>query len=381
MKKTMMTQFLIASVISIFFFWGCGTDSSPVSPVSGDGGSYTVSVSVSPSTAYRTAGTANLWTETVVTEFHSTFTAEHQDDGHVDDHSDDDHGEETHHGEIFIGTTTIDDMMIVLTADHAADMFHVHNGHSEDNGHAALEFEEEHATEGDFLLEIHLYEAHHDNDDDHNDADAHGGMLIGYSDIHIATHDKDENEIEIPLFPVLTEHGFRYASNAVLAPGSYDLHVESDAPEFSRMSGFEQKWNDHIETEFHDFSFDAPPEDEIEIGSSEVSGLHFTLEADKVGSYIDPQAGELSLQGNETIQFLLKVEDETIQAEENNIYYSTITVHIKNDDSGETVEKVLYPVYGQHGFHYAVNISLPEGHGQDDTTDDHSDDEEEPHGH
>ena len=85
MKKFAILHTLIASIIIILFLASCGIDSDPVSPGGGDDDeSYTISLSIEPSTAYRTAVTANSWIQPMTIEFHSAFQAAHQDD---DDHS------------------------------------------------------------------------------------------------------------------------------------------------------------------------------------------------------------------------------------------------------------------------------------------------------
>lgn len=342
MKKRSLMFVIAACAVLSLAAWSCSIDENPVVPSEVVEASYTVSLSVGPSTAYRTMDTWGFLVNPVEINFKTTFEAHH-------DEGEEEHEEEGHHGDIDIGTVSMEGYRITVIADHAMDMFHIHEGHG--HGSSAMEFEEEHGKDGDFMVMVHLFETVTGHA-------PHGGTSIGYSNIHIKAVEEGGAEFEFPMSPVFTVHGFRYAVNASLPPGIYDLHIEAEPPTFSRLSGYESKWNDHMEAEFHEISFAAPYESGT-VGSEVVDGLTFTLRRGDVGPFAALGTGAIPLTGEENIQFSLSIEDESIEPEAENVPYSSVVIRITNNETGETNERVLYPVFGSNGFHYAANFSLP----------------------
>lgn len=334
----------IATILSVlsFLIVQCGIDDNPIAPEEAVQ-NYKVSITVTPPSSFRNIDTWNYWASSFTVEFETTFEEEHHDEGEEE--------HEEHHGDLQIGSATVEGMRLVVFADHASDMFHMAgDGH----GEPGSMFEEEHAVEGDFLIQVHLY-------DGMSDHAPHGGTNIGYSSVLINAVDSLGVTHEIVMVPVNQGHGFRYLSNAVLPSGTYDLHVEAEAPAFSRMPGYELKWIDHAEAEFHDFTIDGVLDSGVNLGSVIAGGLKFGLRAGAVSPMAAVGTGMVPLTGQETLQFSLRLEDELILPEGENLYYSSVIIKIINTETGETFERVLKPSYGENGFHYAANMSIPDG--------------------
>ena len=394
MKKLSTLQLFGISLILTFLFIQCGTDSNPVS-VSGvvdveETTGYTVSFSVSPSNVYRTLDTWNAWVNPVTVEFQSTFETEHSDDdGHVDDdddagHVDDDGhahktangGDTVHHGDIMLCDLALEGFKIIASASHASTIYHM-DTHGHEGDEPGMHFVEEHGMDGDFMLMVHLQESITGHA-------PHGGTSIGYSNVHVKAVDADGNELEFPLKRIATTHGFRYADNVELPAGTYDLHVEAEAPAFSRLSGYDEKFTGHMEGGMNGFTFTDSADAAIssEEGSFQAEDLSLRLRVGSVAPFAAIGTGAIPLSGAETLQFSVSISDASISPEAENILYSQVIARITNNETGDTTEKVLVPVYSEHGFHYAGNVSLPEGHGMVDSTDDHDDEDEgDEHGH
>ena len=252
MKTRRFLKLTGSGIIVFLLAGGCSLDDSPVGPavLSETTSTYTIDVSVIPSSAFRTTGTWNAWVNPVQTEFAMVLEDAAHDDDHADTGMDDDaagedlhdtgdgHAEdERHHGDFQIGDVTLDGIRIVMTADNAgADMYHVH--------HDAIEHVE--APHDARLFSVHLYDALHERA-------CHGATNIGYSDVVLNAVNEAESHV-IALRPVHTPDGFRYEANAALPRGTWDLHVEAGPPEFVRLAGYETKWLNYLEVEFHDFS-------------------------------------------------------------------------------------------------------------------------------
>ena len=394
MKKLSTLQLFGISLILTFLFIQCGTDDNPVSgsTVVDETTGYTVTLSISPSNVYRTLDTWNAWVNPVTIKFQSTFEAEHSDDdGHADEsqaddgHIDDgqahkaaiaDIGEDpVHHGDIMLCDFAFEGFNLFAVASHAATIYHVGQGdeHEDDGDKPGMHFDEEHGMDGDFMLMVHLQESITGHA-------PHGGTSIGYSKVHVKAVDAEGNELEFPLKPIATTHGFRYADNVELPAGTYDLHVEAEAPAFSRLSGYELKFTGHMEAEIKDFTFTDSSDAALtsEEGSFVAEDLSLRLRVGPVQPLAAIGTGAIPLSGAETLQFSVSISDSSIIPEAENILNSQVIARITNNETGSATEKVLVPVYGPNGFHYAGNVSLPKGQAQV-TTDDHSDDEEDDH--
>lgn len=343
MKKQSLLFVIAAGAVLSLVAWSCSIDENPVVPSDVET-SYRVTVSVNPSTAFRTMDTWGAVVNPVEVNFISNFEMEM--------HGDEGGHEEEHHGDIQIGSAFLDGYKIMVMADHASDMFHVETGHHDDGGgETGMQFEEEHGVEGEFSVQVHLFE----NVTGHA---PHGGTSVLYSNVHVKAVDGAGTEYEFPMNPIFASHGFRYAVNAELPAGDYDVHVEVEPPQFSRLPGYETKWIEHMEAEFHDYSLTSPVAGGT-IGSEVIDGLSFTLRAGTPSQFAAIGTGAIPLTGQETVQFSLSVTDASILPEAENIPYSSVTVKITNDATGETRERILYPVFGPDGFHYAANFSLP----------------------
>lgn len=343
MKKRSLMFVIAACAVLSLAAWSCSIDENPVVPSDVET-SYRVTVSVNPSTAFRTMDTWGAVVNPVEVNFISNFEMEH--------HEDEGEHEEGHHGDIQIGAASLDGYKIMVMANHAMDMYHVPTG---DHGHGGegtgMQFEEEHGVEGEFMVQVHLFE----NVTGHA---PHGGTSVLYSNVHVKAVDGAGTEYEFSMIPIFSTHGFRYAVNADLPAGDYDVHVEVGPPQFSRLPGYETKWIEHMEAEFHDYSLTSPVTGGT-IGTEEIDGLSFTLRAGTPSQFAAIGTGAIPLTGEETVQFSLSATDASIMTEAENIPYSSVTVRITNDATGETSERILYPCYGADGFHYAANFPLP----------------------
>lgn len=371
--KSFSRLFMILSGITAVFVISQCDSSNTINGPNGENSpaDYTVTLSIEPTAVYKTAGMRNVWDKTITADFETSFEDDFHNDempmGHHHAHQDADdnsHGHERYMGHNtddygFIGSMTVDDMHILVMADHASDMFHMHDDNNE--GHSMTEFDLEHGNEGDFMMQVHLYDALHVRE-------TTAGTSIGHIDITLIARDDDSNEYRFHMNPLSTEDGLYYASNAALPQGEYEIEIEAGAPSFSRMPGHENMWNNHMTTEFHDFSFDGHMQEMVEIGMTEDSELTFMLKAHEAEAFYSHDGSMMSLEGDETVQFLLKVSDESIQSEYHDIQYFSVTMKIHHNESGEMIEEALMPVYGKDGFHYAANMIMPGSHGNKSIT-------------
>lgn len=168
---------------------------------------------------------------------------------------------------------------------------------------------------------------HHEIDDSE---DGHHHTIESSDDIH-HFHDTFED------FQHHHGDGDVYDHNpAGVEQGHYHMNMPSDS------------------SHHHDYTY---------IGTHDLSGMTFILEALTVVSDEENGEGTLVSQEENMMQILLSVEGESVNDEVFNGF--VYTVSIRNNDSGDITEKVLTPAYGLNGIHHITDIVLPQSHGHE----------------
>jgi uncharacterized protein involved in high-affinity Fe2+ transport len=343
--------------------FSCADDSLLTPPANTVSTELTVLVSVQPPTSLRTLDTWNSWNLPVDV----AFVAEVTESGTISDGSGDDgHG---HPGKsappydvrvplkriaadqgLLVGTVDISGMQVTMRLSEGKTMWQLHH-----DG----EMEEHHAESGTHHVELDIVET----DSGH---DAHGGMTLSHSHVTLVAAAPGGEEYEFHLVPVQGGHGFRYESNAALPLGMYDLHLEVEPPSFLRSESCKDKWASHIDMDLGTFVFDgtfAPGTiAEMEwIGPVE-DHVMVTLGAGDVKTYGAVGMGLLPLEGNETVNFSLRLEDPAVDAGGEPLFEALVTTTVINGRTGESSIGMLDAMYGDHGFHFGHNMHLGLGH-------------------
>ncbi|MCH9025398.1 MAG: hypothetical protein IH931_08705, partial [candidate division Zixibacteria bacterium] len=199
---------------------------------------------------------------------------------------------------------------------------------------------------------------------------AHGGLTVSHCDVTLIVESITDT-FEVHLAPVQTAHGLRYESNVELPYDTYNLSLEIEPPGFFRDEETMNKWTTDILAAFSGFVFDSQFTDGTVgsatwVGASDDS-LNITLRAGAVATYGAVGMGMLPQSGNETINFSLKLDDPTVEAHEQPLAGSIVTLTVINVEAGSTTIKTLKPIYGHEGFYFGENMHLGLGeHGADD---------------
>jgi uncharacterized protein involved in high-affinity Fe2+ transport len=225
--------------------------------------------------------------------------------------------------------------------------------------HHGGEMEEHHAEPGERHIEVHVADeatGHH----------AHGGTDISNCEVKLIA-ESGETTVEVPLKPVQSGHGSRYEANAALPYGTYNLTVQAEPPTFARSAEKRNHWVQDIEATFSNFVLDSTFTsgtigNTITVGSASDS-TEITLRAGSVKPYGAVGLGQLPLNGDETINFSVRLEDPTVEAHEGSLFNCSVIINMINNENGKQVSHVIGPMYGDHGFHYGTNMSMPGGNG------------------
>ncbi|HKJ66457.1 MAG TPA: hypothetical protein VKA68_00730, partial [bacterium] len=191
--------------------------------------------------------------------------------------------------------------------------------------------------------------------------------------------------LEIPLDHVQGTHGFRYETNAALMPDTtYDLQLEVEPPDFYRTAETSTQWLSHVDVEFPNFSFDSTLTGAV-VGDTLVTetagdSLRITLEAGPVKTYGAVGMGVIEPAEEHTVNFSVRLEDPTIKAEAQHLHDTSVTMTVRNKDTGESETKTLKPTYGPHGFYFGENMMMEilgdhQGDGMHDSGEDDGHDE------
>jgi uncharacterized protein involved in high-affinity Fe2+ transport len=195
---------------------------------------------------------------------------------------------------------------------------------------------------------------------------AHGGTTLSHCAVTLHAMASTGEETDIALRPVQASHGFRYESNAALAPGTYDLHLGIEPPAFFRSEHTKDMWGEHMDVDLGPFVFDGTVV-AGEIGTATWTGMagdaaEIGLRASEVKNYGAVGMGMLPLQGDETINFSLHLEDPNVESHGESLFESVVTLTVTNGRTGRTIAGTLDPMYGEHGFHFAGNMDMGLGH-------------------
>ena len=317
---------------------GCGIDSALKSPPVEAPTAFTVMINVQPPTSLRTEDTWNSWMLPGQAVFQTVFGA----DAAMDmDMSGDEHSTKLAllSQEILIGRVTTEGYAITLKAKPAEELFRM--------GHDGPE-------------EIHLDgDTHHlmvNLEDSFGSHDPHGYGNVPGATIHLELEVEGE-ELELELRPVQGRHGLRYEANASIPLGVYDIHAHIQPPPFLRDHETKDRWAGALEAELHDVDLTSgSTETTIEVG-----GMRFTLTAGLPKVYGAYGMGHLPLAGAETVNFSVRLEDETVEAPGQGeiIGHCGVTATIINEKTGASLVRTLHPMFGEHGFHYGANLTLP----------------------
>jgi uncharacterized protein involved in high-affinity Fe2+ transport len=328
---------------------GCGTDDSPVAsePVQTE---LDVLVSVQPLASLRVAETWTYWTTPVEIPFTTEVTGTGSDPNHNDGHAHKLAAITVEGEDILVGTAEASGISISVTIQDGMDIFQLEHGG---------EMHTHHAEAGDHHVVVEVAETatgHH----------AHGDAVVPYCEITIlAIAESSGDTTEIELTGVQGGHGYRYESNAALAFDTYDLHIEVEPPSFYRHEVTQNNWTEHAEFEFHGWIFDNTSSgtigEDIWAGSLGDS-LGISLRAGSVKTYGAVGIGEIPLEGNETVNFSVKLSDPATDAHAQPLFDALVNVSVHNGSTGETVSSLLVPMWGEHGFHLARNMALNLGH-------------------
>jgi uncharacterized protein involved in high-affinity Fe2+ transport len=190
--------------------------------------------------------------------------------------------------------------------------------------------------------------------------------VVSHCKIHIiAVSETTGDTTEIELVGVQGGHGFRYEGNSALPYDEYDLHVEVDPPSFYRNTETQALWTEHAEFEFHGWIFDSTTSgsigEQIWVGTASDS-LELSLRAGSVKTYGAVGIGEIPNNGDETVNFSVKLSDPTTESHGQPLFGSVVSVSVLNGTSMETTTSLMNPMWNEHGFHYGQNMMLNLGH-------------------
>ncbi|MEE8405205.1 MAG: hypothetical protein V3S17_07415 [candidate division Zixibacteria bacterium] len=348
---------LIIALVGAFTLASCSVNDNPVSsPAMDMSTELIIQLNIQPTNALRTVETWNYWTVPV----NVAFVAEIGGTGAVPDTG-------GHHGvsspypavqlqkvagisaadstNILIGSIELPQMHIKMSIGDAKELWEMeHDG--------ALV--EHHAEIGSNHIIVEIAETATGHD-------AHGGLTVSHCHVTLIAESATDT-FEVQLVPVQTEHGLRYEANAEMPYDTYNLSLEIEPPEFFRDEETMNKWTTDIMAAFSGFVFDSQFTDGTVgsttwVGASDDS-LNITLRAGEVATYGAVGMGMLPKSGNETINFSLKLEDPTVEAHEQPLAGSIVTLTVINTEAGSTTIKTLKPIYGHDGFYFGENMHL-----------------------
>lgn len=329
---------------------GCGVEDNPVTsePVATE---LTVLVTIQPLASLRTTDTWTYWT----TPIEIPFVVEVSGEGgaEVDDHGDAHKlsAVNAEGDEILVGTAEVSGMSVTVKIEEGKDMFEMEHGG---------EMNEHHAGSGDHHVVVEVIETATGHS-------AHGDAVVSHAEITIiAISETTGDTTEIELVGVQSGHGYRYESNAALAYDEYDLHVEAEPPSFLRNEETQARWIEHAEFEFHGWEYDSTTSGSV--GTTQLwvgtagDSLELSLRVGSVKTYGAVGIGEIPADGDETINFSVKLSDPATEAHGQPLFGSVISVSVHNGSTLENVTSLMQPMWGEHGFHFAQNMMLNLGH-------------------
>jgi uncharacterized protein involved in high-affinity Fe2+ transport len=340
-KFILFAMFLLMSIGLI----SCSVDENPIisEPVQTE---LSVFVTVQPLSTWRTIDTWTFWTTPIEVPFNTAVSSEGGSSISSKDHAHQLSTSNEDGEDILVGTAEVSGMTITVKIENGKDMFQMEHGG---------DMHEHHAESGDHHVEVNIAETatgHH----------AHGSAVVPYSEITIiAISESTGDTTEIELNGVQGGHGYRYESNAYLPYDEYDLHVEVEPPSFYRHEETQAKWIEHAEFEFHEWIFDGANFGTIGSGFWEGTGgdsLEISLRSGSVKTYGAVGIGEIPLEGNENVNFSVKLSDPQTEAHAQPLFEAVVNVSVYNKSTEETVSSLLVPMWGDHGFHFAQNMML-----------------------
>ncbi len=346
----MLTRILFALTILVSVgLIGCGINDNPVTSVPVET-ELTVLVTIQPLASLRTTDTWTYWTTPVEVPFIVEVTGEGETTDPGDGHAHKLSAVSAEGDEILVGTAEVSGMNITVTIEDGEDVFEMEHGG---------EMHEHHAEAGDHHVMVEIAETatgHH----------AHGDAVVSHAGITIvAVSETSGDTTEIELVGVQAGHGYRYESNAALPYDEYDLHVEVEPPSFYRNEETRTFWTEHAEFEFHGWVFDSTTSgsvgSDIWVGTAGDS-LGLSLRVGSVKTYGAVGIGEIPLEGNETVNFSVKLSDPTTEAHAQPLFGSVVSVSVYNGTTLETTHTLMAPMWGEHGFHFGQNMKLNLGH-------------------
>lgn len=348
------------TIIALLAGVSCGIDDSPLAPAApAEPTQLQVQVHIQPTDALRTVGTWNYWVTPVDVAFVATEGTLHEEEHDGDAHGSVSLGngdqpvalltrssssaEEA--GNTLVGSIDLPQMSIRLEIEDGESLWQVeHDGESV----------EKHAEAGSQHLDIQIVET----STGHN---GHGGATLSHCQVTLIAESPTDT-FEIRLVPVQGEHGYRYESNWSMPYDVYDVHLEIEPPEFLRHEGKKHHWITDIDVSYPQFTFDSVFTSgtigEYTWVGAEGDSLVATLRAGGVKIYGALGMGMLPPAGDETINFSVRLEDPTIQAELEPLFGSIVTVTVTNPETGQTLTQTLKPLYGHEGFHFGENMVL-----------------------
>jgi len=345
---------------------GCSVDENPVASEAVQT-ELTVVVTVQPSASLRTTDTWTFWTTPVEIPFVVEVTGEAGTSNPGDGHAHKMSAVIAEGDEVLVGTAEISGMSVTVTIEEGEDMFEMEHGG---------EMHEHHAESGDHHVTVEVEETATGHG-------AHGGAVVSHCEIHIiAVSETTGDTTEIELVGVQGGHGYRYESNVALPYDEYDLHVEVEPPSFYRNEETMSRWTEHAEFEFHGWVFDSTTSGTVGSGiwiGSANDSLELSLSAGSVKTYGAIGIGEIPRDGDETINFSVKLTDPTTEAHNQPLFGSVVSVSVHNGTTGETSTSLMNPMWSEHGYHFGQNMMLNLGHIAGDTG--HVEDTTGGHGH
>lgn len=329
----------------------CSIDDNPVTSVPVET-ELIILVTVQPLATLRTTDTWTYWTTPVEIPFVVEVIGEggvaDPGDGHDDAHKLLAFAAEG--DEILVGTAEVSGMSITVKIEDGEDMIEMAHGG---------EMHEHHAEAGDHHVVVEITETATGHS-------AHGDAVVSHAEISIiAISETTGDTTEIKLVGVQSGHGFRYESNVALPYDEYDLHLEVEPPSFYRNEETRTLWTEHAEFEFHEWEFDDTTSGSVGSGIWVGTGgdsLELSLRVGAVKTYGAVGIGEIPLEGDETVNFSVKLSDPATEAHGQPLFGSLVSVSVQNGTTQETVTSLMEPMWGEHGFHFAQNMMLNLGH-------------------
>lgn len=338
----------VVMTIALIAVASCGIDRSPVTSEP-----QVATVTIGPQELTRTDATKDMWLEEIVL----TFPAIEENGGNHDDE----------HGKAVAGwsasfDTVIGDMRIEFELGPGRHMLRHQMGEWIEHGPAA--------DDSHVLVRV---------EDMREEGEGHGHEDTLYADmfymeVSLAIVRNGATLGEDHLDPILGHEGFYYGGDFSLPEaGDYDLTVTVGPPTFARGEATEDKWMSS-ETGTLTSQYGGTLDHDDEIGSFTThEGLRVTMAAEPPETLWHFEHGELEEHAPDpsaTHHFIVTVRDHSASAHERMVGYVDVTVGFGDEDAHPVVESVCEPMFDADGFHYGVNMPLPEGDGGDDHGDD-----------